>query len=388
MNRTIGDRSYFQVNNYITIDGSHGEGGGQILRTALSLSLILSKPVEIINIRRGRPKSGLQPQHLTCVNACRDISDAHVEGNEIVGSTQLQFFPHVTKSGSFTFNVAEKRGSAGSTSLILQTLLPPLIFGQHTVRLTLMGGTHVPWSPTFHYLKEVFLPVIEKMGCSVRPSIDRWGWYPIGGGVVHAEINPASPHIPLNPPLPPFRKGGDPNPPLLKGEIGGLKGLTIEEKGRLLKIWGMSAVSNLPVSIAERQRAEGLNSLKVLGVDTDIEVVSAPSPGKGTFFFIVAEYEGIKAGFSALGAIGKPAEEVAREACRAFFEYHDSNGAVEPHLADQLIPYMALADGPSSFTTTRITRHLLTNVWTVRQLMDVDIRVEGREGEWGRVIRV
>src|SRR3990172_5546142 len=214
MNRTIGDRSYFQVNNYITIDGSHGEGGGQILRTALSLSLIMSKPVEIINIRRGRPKSGLQPQHLTCVNACRDISNAHVEGNEI-GSTQLQFSPHVTKSGSFTFNVAEKRGSAGSSSLILQTLLPPLIFGQHPARITLMGGTHVPWSPPFHYLKKIFTPVIEKMGVSIELTIDQWGWYPIGGGIIHAIINP----------------------PFLKGEKGGLsegmrglKGITIEKR--------------------------------------------------------------------------------------------------------------------------------------------------------------
>ncbi|MBI5039503.1 MAG: RNA 3'-phosphate cyclase, partial [Nitrospirae bacterium] len=306
--------------SYMTIDGSHGEGGGQILRSALSLAIILSKPVEIINIRRGRPKSGLQPQHLACVNACRDISDAHVEGDEI-GSARLRFSPQVTKSGNFTFNVAEKRGSAGSTSLILQTLLPPLIFGQGPSRLTLMGGTHVPWSPSFHYLKEVFLPVIEKMGCSVRPTIDRWGWYPIGGGIIHAEINP-----------------------LVRGT--GLRGVRIEARGKLQRSRGISAVSNLPLSIAERQKKEGLNNLKTLGVDTDIEVLSAPSPGKGTFFFIVAEYEGIKAGFSALGAIGKPAEEVAQEACKAFLEYHDSNGTVEPHLADQLIPYMALADGP------------------------------------------
>jgi len=363
--------------SYVTIDGSHGEGGGQILRSALSLAILLSKPVEIINIRRGRTKSGLQPQHLTCVNACRDISNAHVEGDEI-GSARLRFSPEVTMSGSFTFNVAEKRGSAGSTSLILQTLLPPLIFGHHPARLTLMGGTHVPWSPPFHYLKEIFIPVIGRMGVSIELTIDKWGWYPIGGGIVHVAINP------LNLPLPLLLKGG-------KGglrEREGLKGLTLEEKGRLTRIWGLSAVSNLPLSIAERQRSEGLKELKALTVPTDIEVIAAPSPGKGTFFFIVAEYEGIMAGFSALGAIGKPAEEVAQEACSAFFEYHNSNGAVEPYLADQLIPYTALAGGPSSFTTTRITRHLLTNVWTVRQLMDVDIRIEGREGEWGRVIRV
>jgi len=130
-----------------------------------------------------------------------------------------------------------------------------------------------------------------------------------------------------------------------------------------------------------------LKGLKSLAVDRDIEIISAPSPGRGTFFFIVAEYEGIKAGFSSLGAIGKSAEEVAREACRDLFEYHESSGAIDPHLADQLIPYIALAEGGSTFTTTRITRHLLTNVWTVRQLMDVEITVEGSEGEPGRVIK-
>lgn len=398
----------------ITIDGSYGEGGGQILRTALALSIILSMPIEIINIRKARKIPGLQPQHLTCVNACKDISGAHVEGNEI-GSTSLRFNPSGVKCGNFTFNVAEKRGSAGSTSLILQTLLPPLILGPRTIEesgfplppsphpsplkgegrregerdrvrgdltthLTIMGGTHVPWSPPFHYLKEIFIPAIEKMGCSVSLSIEKWGWYPIGGGIVHAEINPI---IPLPPPL----EKGDLISPLLKEGKGGLSGFRIDERGRLLRIYGISAVSNLPLSITERQRAEGLKNLKPLGVDTDIEIVSAPSPGKGTFFFIVAEYERIRAGFSSLGAIGKTSEDVAREACRDFLDYHRSEGALDPHLADQLIPYIALALGPSAFATTKITRHLLTNVWTVRQLMDVDIKVEGEEGEEGKVVR-
>ncbi|MEK6714302.1 MAG: RNA 3'-terminal phosphate cyclase [Nitrospirota bacterium] len=344
--------------NYLTIDGNYGEGGGQILRSALSFSIIFSTPVEIISIRKGRKKGGLQPQHLTCVNACRDISDAHVEGNEI-GSTLLRFNPKVVKSGNFTFDVAEKKGSAGSTSLVLQTLIPSLIHNSKLNSLTVMGGTHVPWSPAFHYLKEVFVPVIGKMGCHINLSIDKWGWYPIGGGVVHAEIRPSA----------------------------GLKGIKIENRGRLLRIYGMSAVSNLPYEIAERQRAEGLKNLKALGVDVDIELVTAPSPGKGTFFFVVAEYEGSSAGFSSLGALGKPAEDVAREACRDLLEYHRTNGAVEPHLADQLIPYIAIADGPSSFTTTKITRHLLTNIWTVKHFIDTDIRVTGKEGEEGKVFK-
>lgn len=371
---------------YITIDGSYGEGGGQILRTALALSIVLSKPVEIINIRKGRKRGGLQPQHLTCVNACGKISDAHIEGNEI-GSAFLRFRPGELKSGDFTFDVAEKRGSAGATSLVLQTLLPPLICGAGPSRLTVMGGTHIPWSPPFHYLKEVFLPVIGQMGASVKLSIDRWGWYPIGGGIVHAEIQPAREKVVSRPSgqrNDKTRGHGD----TISGLPGGLKGIRIEDRGRLLRIQGISAVSNLPLLIAERQRSEGVNHLKKFGVEIDIEVISAPSPGKGTFFFIVAEYEGIKAGFSSLGAIGKRAEEVAGEACREFLEYHKSRGAVEPHLGDQLIPYIALAEGASSFTTTRITRHLLTNAWTVRQLMNIELKVEGTEGEEGKVERV
>lgn len=344
--------------HYLTIDGSYGEGGGQILRSALSCSIIFSKPVEIINIRKGRKKGGLQPQHLTCVNACRDISDAHVEGNEI-GSTMLRFNPQVVKGGSFTFDVAEKRGSAGSVSLVIQTLILPLTSCPKPHRLTVLGGTHVPWSPPFHFLKYVFIPVIEKMGCTINISIDKWGWYPTGGGVVHSDLMPSA----------------------------GLRGIRIEERGRLLRIYGISAVSNLPSSIADRQRAEGLKNLKGLDVDIDIELLTAPSPGKGTFFFIVAEYERVSAGFSSLGALGKTAEDVAREASRDFLEYHKSNGAVEPHLADQLIPYVAMSPESSSFTTTKITRHLMTNIWTVKHFVNADIRVLGREGEEGKVVK-
>lgn len=344
--------------SYITIDGSHGEGGGQILRTALAMSIIQSRPVEIVNIRKGRKKSGLLSQHLTCVNACRDISDAHVEGN-VLGSEFLRFCPGDVKGGSFSFDVAEIRGSAGSTSLVLHTLMPALIFAGHPSRITLMGGTHVPWSPPFHFLNNIFMPVVERMGCSFNLFIDKWGWYPMGGGVVHAEINPSE----------------------------GLKGIKIDEKGGLISIKGVSAISNLPVSIAERQRSEGLKILRPYCADTEIEIVSAPSKGKGTFFFIIARYEGVTAGFSSLGAIGKSSEQVAREACREFLDYHKSDGAVDPHLADQLIPYIAISKGPSSFTTTKITKHLLTNIWTVRQFIDADIKVSGSEGDWGRVVK-
>lgn len=187
------------------------------------------------------------------------------------------------------------------------------------------------------------------------------GRYPIGGGEVHAEVYPSK----------------------------GLNGIRIEERRKLLRIKGISAVSNLPLSIAHRQRAEGLNILRSFGTNIDIEIISAPSPlseGRGSFFFIIAEYESIRAGFSSLGAIGKSSEEVAMEACKDFLDYHKSQGALDPHLADQVIPYIALSGKPSSFTTSRITRHLLTNIWTIRQFIDTDIEVSGSEGDEGKVV--
>lgn len=322
------------------------------------MSIIHSRPVEIVNIRKGRKKSGLLPQHLTCVNACRDISEAYIEGN-VLGSDFLRFRPGDVKGGSFSFDVAEKTGSAGSTSLVLQTLMPALIFAGHPSTIKLMGGTHVSWSPPFHYLQNIFVPVIEKMGCSLNLIIDQWGWYPIGGGIVHAEIHTSE----------------------------RLTGIRMDERGELLSIKGLSAASNLPASIAERQRSEGLKILRPYCADTEIEIISAPSRGKGTFFFIMARYENVITGFSSLGAIGKTSEEVAREACREFIDYHNSQGAVDPHLADQLIPYISISDEPSSFTTSKITNHLLTNIWTVRHFIDMDISVTGVEGEYGKVFK-
>lgn len=342
--------------NILKIDGSYGEGGGQILRTALALSCVLKRQIEITNIRKSRKKPGLMPQHLTAVKAAATASNAGVEGAEL-SSTMLRFSPGHLTGGEYLFDVSEKKGSAGSTSLVLQTILLPLCFAERLSNITVIGGTHVPWSPSFHYLKYVFLPALSHLGVKAELNIEKWGWYPIGGGKVTATVNPKREFLPLE----------------------------IVERGKLVRVTGISAVSNLPQDIAKRQRDQARTMLSQKGIDADIEIISAPSPGKGTLVFLHAEYGNITVGFTSLGAIGKRAEEVANEACKAFFEYIDAGGALDPHLADQIIPYLALASGPSTFTTSRVTQHLLTNIWVVKQFMDIDIQVEGKEGEWGRV---
>jgi RNA 3'-terminal phosphate cyclase (ATP) len=259
--------------------------------------------------------------------------------------------------GDYSFDVSEKTGSAGSTSLVLQTILLPLLFVQRSSNISIIGGTHVPWSPTYHYLRFIFLPLLSRLGVSIDVNVEKWGWYPIGKGMIIARVAPVT----------------------------AIKPVQIMERGKLLRMSGISAVSNLPRDIAVRQRTRALKAIAERRYAAEMEIISAPSPGKGTLVFLSAELENITTGFDALGAIGKRAEEVADEACQGLFDYLDSTGTLDPHLADQIIPYLAMARGTSEFTTSRITRHLLTNIWIIQQFMDVDIRIEGKEGEEGKV---
>jgi RNA 3'-terminal phosphate cyclase (ATP) len=338
------------------IDGSYGEGGGQILRTSLALACAFGRPIEIINIRTARKKPGLQPQHLTAVNAAAAISNARVEGAEL-SSVSVMFHPRALIGGDYQFDISEKKGSAGSTSLVMQTIMLPLCFAGQPTNVTVLGGTHVPWSPSFHYLKYIFLPLLSRLGATIEIDLNTWGWYPEGGGSVTARIIPLGKMLPIR----------------------------IQSRGRLLRLSGVSAVSHLPKKIAERQRDRALLMLHAKGMAANVEIIDAPSPGKGTFLSLKAEFENSIAGFDALGAIGKRAEEVADEACQDFFRYTASWGALDPHLADQIIPYLALARGESEFTTSCITRHLLTNIWVVKQFLGVDVQVSGREGEAGHI---
>ena len=222
----------------IEIDGSYREGGGQILRTALSLSCLFQKPFRIFNIRKGRKKPGLMPQHLTCVRASQLIANAKVKGDD-VGSTELLFSPGEVKSGDFFFDI----GTAGSTSLVLQTVIPSLIFSKAKTTVTLKGGTHVPFSPSYDYLAGVFSSFLKKIGVNIKLSIESYGFYPKGGGKVRAEILP----------------------------VQEIKSLKIAARGNILRMSGYSGVGNLPFSIAERQK----NAL-VERVHSDIRDLRCP----------------------------------------------------------------------------------------------------------------
>ncbi len=322
------------------------------MRSALALSCVLQKEIEICNIRKRRKIPGLQAQHLTCVKAAQAISGAEVEGDSLK-SQVLRFFPRKIKGGSFFFDV----GTAGSVCLVLQTIVLPLSFAPVSSELRLKGGTHVPFSPPVTYFQRVLFPALDRLGLSFHVDIKKWGWYPKGGGEIVCQVKAAEQIKPLN----------------------------LMERGKLLDLSGLSAVSNLPLSIAQRQKEEAEKVLREDKFDLNTEILDAPSISKGTFFFILASFKNSQAGFGSLGAIGKKAEEVSAEACQYFLDYIKTSASVEEHLADQFIPFLALAKGESNFSVSRISQHLLTNIWVVQQFLPVKIEVDGKENQSGKV---
>ncbi|MFQ5593980.1 MAG: RNA 3'-terminal phosphate cyclase [Anaerolineae bacterium] len=348
--------------DYLAIDGSHGEGGGQILRTTVVLAALLGRPVRIENIRAKRRNPGLQAQHLTSIQAAADICRAELRGAEL-GSINLDFRPTQPPSaGHFAYDVAAARkgGSAGSTSLVFQTALLPLSFATGDSEIAIEGGTHVAWSPPYHYLTDVFLPAVTPLGIEPTVSLERWGWYPHGRGLIRAEVRGL-------------------------GADSRLGAIDLNERGDLVSLTGFSAVSNLPEHIRERQARRAEHLLREAGFDPDIQRLTPQASGPGTGVYLLAEYEHVTAAFISYGRRGKRAEQVAQEAVEDFLAHHATGAAVDSHLADQLILPMAVASSVSSFTTSGITNHLLTNIWVVQQLSDTRVDVEGETGQIGKV---
>jgi RNA 3'-terminal phosphate cyclase (ATP) len=331
------------------LDGSYGEGGGQILRTALSFSAWLGVPLRIENIRAARPKPGLRPQHLTAVQALARITRAELNGAEI-SSQALTFRPRAPQPGHYLFDVAEKTGSAGSVTLIAQALVPPLLKAAQPSTLILRGGTHVPWSPPAHYLEYVFFPALAELGAEVGMTLERWGWYPRGGGEIRLTINPAP----------------------------GFTGVDWRTPAPPESFRGISAAARLPEHVSRRQAAR---LQERLGQGFPVAEVPAGGLDPGSLVLVW----GPRAGFNALGARGKPAERVADEAADAYLAFRQSGAAVDSHLADQLVLYLAQAQGASTFTTAEITSHLLTNLWVIEQFLGPIFRVRGSLGEPGEV---
>ncbi|MDH4317175.1 MAG: RNA 3'-terminal phosphate cyclase [Desulfobulbaceae bacterium] len=327
----------------IVIDGSVGEGGGQTLRTALSLSLVSGKPFSIYNIRGNRPKPGLLRQHLTAVNSAVQVGNAKVSGN-VLGSGLLVFEPGVVSAGPYHFAV----GTAGSAVLVAQTVLPPLLLASKESHLVLEGGSHNPHAPSYDYFHKVFLPLINKMGPKVTAQIDRYGFYPAGGGKFEVFIRPtetmAQIHIPS-------------------------RGESVFQHAEVI-------ISRLPRHIAIRE-------LKVIAAgllldDERFVIKEAPSPGPGNVIQVECRYAEITELFMGVGIKGIPAERIAQVTVREVKAYLDAGVPVGPWLADQLLIPMAISGG-GSFRTMKPTLHTWTNIEIIKSFLPVDIQVKEEE---------
>ena len=355
------------------IDGAYGEGGGQLVRTALALAAITGRAVRVEDIRARREQPGLRAQHRTAVVALGEVCDARVTGAEI-GSRALTFEPGaLPQPGTYRWEV----GTAGAVTLVLQAVLWPLALAGGRSDVTLVGGTHVQWSPPLDYVQRVYLPILN--GLAARPpiaelSIERWGWYPRGGGAIRA---------------------------IIPGDAS-MRPLALLERGALRGVSVLSAASNLPDHVRRRQAERADFLLRKRGIKASLETIAPPSPGPGTVVFILAEYQGARAGFTGYGRLRKPAEKVAEEACKAYWRYHKREQPVDAHLADQLLLPLAVAHRPMShedvgqtprfvghravYAVESVTGHLLTQAWLIQQFLDrVRIIVGGGEGEPGIV---
>lgn len=329
----------------LTIDGSMGEGGGQVLRSALSLSLCTDQACRIVNIRARRAPPGLRPQHLAAVNAAAAISHAHVEGATI-GSRALTFAPERVTGGRYRFAI----GTAGSAALVLQTVLPVLLAVRQPSEIEIEGGTHNPRAPTYDFLARTYAPLLERMGPRIALALVRHGFEPSGGGLLRASITPVERLAPL----------------------------ALERRGELRALSAEVLISRLPGHIAAREAAV-LAALLHLGPRATTIRAVTDSRGPGNVVTVFAETEALTETIVEFGRPGIPAERVAENAAQAALEYLASGVPVGPHLADQLLLPLALAGG-GIFTTVPPTAHTLTNARVIEQFLPIAIRATPHDG--------
>ncbi|MBL7647234.1 MAG: RNA 3'-terminal phosphate cyclase [Candidatus Hydrogenedentes bacterium] len=318
----------------VHIDGSQGEGGGQVLRTSLALSVLTGKPFVMERIRAGRKKPGLARQHMMCVEAAAAISGAEVEGNGL-GSQSLRFQPGTVQPGDFHFDI----GTAGSTTLVLQTLLMPLLLADEGSLLTIEGGTHNPMAPPFEFIRDTFLPQLRAMGARVEVTCERPGFYPAGGGRLSVEITPAR----------------------------ALKAYEMLDRGALIRVTAASLLSLLPDVIAERELAVVRRKLKLPEDGQITRIDTAKGPGNAVL--ITIEHEHIVEVVTAVGEKSVSAERVATGAAREAQGYLQHGAPVGEHLADQLLLPMAVGGG-GRFRTGPLTEHTRTNMRTIEAFVD------------------
>lgn len=338
-------------NQIIEIDGSYGSGGGQILRTATALAAVAKKPCCVFNIRKGRDKPGLMSQHLLGIQALTQLCNGKLEGDRL-GSEEIKLYPEEIRAKDLRVKIE----TAGSITLVLQALIPSTLFASEPLKITFDGGaTDTFFSPTIDHFQYVFLEILEKMGEKVEINILKRGCYPEGGAKIEVTIYPSK-----------------------------LKNLNLTERGKLQKILAISGASEFlkDKKVAERQLAgvrEVLGKLK-LPIEEKVEYYKSQCPGSQ--ICLAALFENTVIGTDNLGKLGKRAEDIGKEAALELLKEQKSQACLDKHLADQILPYLALTKGKSSVTVSEVTNHCKTNIWVIEKFINGKFETKGSLITW------
>jgi RNA 3'-terminal phosphate cyclase (ATP) len=336
----------------VRVDARMGEGGGQVVRLALTLAAITRREVEITNVRKGRRPPGLSPDLIATARAVATVSSGRLEG-DTPGSDTLTFMPGIPAAGSYTFDASAAADAPASATLLLQALAPVLALAPGPSEVVVRGTTHAAGCPTATYLQTVFVPTARKFGLRAEIATPRWGWAPDGVGEIRAKVEP----------------------------VGSFRPAEITTRGELLQIGGSAVATSLGDGFAERLRNRVERRMQEVGRTARVEICAAPAEGKGGLLFLLAVFERAIAGFTGVASEASSAEQAADEAVNELFSYLTSYSALDKYVADQILLYAALAAGETSFSTAELTAHTMTTAELARRFLPVRTRFSGAVGQ-------